>query len=320
MKDRISVAGESLKYLAISAVFTIVISITASVSDAQTLKPVYQVNCGGPAVGTFSADTYFQGGTPYGLNATVDSSPVSNAPPPQVYNSQRYGNFTYSFPNLTPNTQYVVRLHFAETYFADSRQGRYNTAQAGQRVFNVSINRRVALDHFDILASSKFNQGVVKEFAITADDFGKIEIIFQNVVTNAFVNAIEILQGTSSSAGQLSAAPVLAASQVPVTAAALQAEDTRIERLAEIAARLQDEKTDPVPLVTEAAGLMGFSIQTEEHVRVAPPKAAPALHLAVTDSEIRGYSELFRRHHSVALADLINAMDYTYKAVGSKTS
>lgn len=320
MKDRISVAGRSLRYLAISAVFTIVVSIAASVSDAQTLKPVYQVNCGGPAVGTFSADTYFQGGTPYGLNAAIDTSAVSNGPPPQVYNSQRYGNFTYSFPNLTPNAQYVVRLHFAETYFADPRPGRYNTAQAGQRVFNVSINRRVALDHFDILASSKFNQGVVKEFAITADDFGKIEMIFQNVVTNAFVNAIEILQGTSSSAGQLSAAPVLAASQIPMTGAALQAEDARIERLAEIAARLQDEKTDAVPLLTEAVGLMGFSIQTEEHARLAPPKAGPALHLAITDSEIKGYSELFRRHNSVSLADLINTLDYSYRSMGSKTS
>jgi len=34
-----------------------------------------------------------------------------------VYQSERYGSSTYTFPGLTASAQYTVRLHFAEIYW-----------------------------------------------------------------------------------------------------------------------------------------------------------------------------------------------------------
>jgi len=168
-------------------------------SLAQEPKPVYQINCGGPAIGSYSADAYFEGGKTYTTNTRVVSSDVSNAPPPAVYNTQRYGNFTYNFPDLKPGAGYTVRLHFAETYFSDLRPGRYNTAQAGQRVFVVIINHKVVLDRFDILAATTATHAIVKDFNAAADESGRIKIIFQSAVSDPMVNAIEILENAASS-------------------------------------------------------------------------------------------------------------------------
>ena len=42
-----------------------------------------------------------------------------------VYQTGRFGAFSYAFPNLTPGAAYLLRLHFAETYWN----------QAGKRIF-----------------------------------------------------------------------------------------------------------------------------------------------------------------------------------------
>jgi len=57
-----------------------------------------------------------------------------------VYQSERYGNHTYTFGSLTPGASYIARLHFAETKWTT----------AGARVFNVLINGTQALTNFDI--------------------------------------------------------------------------------------------------------------------------------------------------------------------------
>ncbi len=181
-----------------------IVFATAAVNNSfgQELKPVYQINCGGPAVGSFAADAYFEDGKTYGTNTRVDVSGVPNAPPVQVYNTQRYGASSYTFPNLSPGAAYVVRLHFAETYFADPRPGRVESPAVGKRVFIVLINHKVVLEHFDILAIASPNHAVVKEFTVSADANGKIKVNFQsNIGSEAMINAIEILQGPGSSAG-----------------------------------------------------------------------------------------------------------------------
>ncbi len=188
-----------LNVVALIATLPFVIAFTCRVR-AQDQKPVYRINCGGPAVGSYSADVYFEGGKTYTQNAQVDTADVPNAPPAQIYNTQRYGNFTYTFPNLNPGAGYIVRLHFAETYFADPRPGRYNSAKAGQRVFVVMMNHKVVLDRFDILATASPNHAVVKEFNTTADEAGRVKIAFQPLISSeSMINAIEILKGPASS-------------------------------------------------------------------------------------------------------------------------
>jgi hypothetical protein len=187
------------KYFITAAFILLVVASVGTRIFAQELKAAYQINCGGPAVGSYSADSYFEGGKTYTTNTRVDTADVSNAPPVAVYNTQRYGNFTYNFPDLKPGAGYTVRLHFAETYFAESRPGRYNTAQASQRVFVVIVNHKVVLDRFDILAATSANHAIVKDFSTLADGSGRIKVIFQAAVSDPMVNAIEILQGPTAS-------------------------------------------------------------------------------------------------------------------------
>jgi Malectin domain len=144
----------------------------------------YQVNSGGPAVAPFAADENFTGGSTSSSTHAIDTSAVANPAPQAVYQSNRFGNFTYVFPGLTAGASYTVRLHFAEEYWTT----------AGSRVFNVLINGKQVLTNFDILATARAEyKAVVEQFTAAADSSGKITIQFVTVKDNAQVNGIEIL-------------------------------------------------------------------------------------------------------------------------------
>jgi beta-glucanase (GH16 family) len=142
------------------------------------------VNCGGAAAGQFIADTNFSGGTQATpVTTTIDTSGVVSPAPQAVYQSERYGNSTYTFTNLTSGVNYKVRLHFAETYWT----------AVGQRRFNVSINSAQVLTNFDIIAAAgAANKAAIQEFA-AAPVGGKITIQYTTVTDNAKCSGIEIL-------------------------------------------------------------------------------------------------------------------------------
>ena len=149
-----------------------------------------QINAGGSAVAPFSADADFTGGATSSSGNTISTSGVTNPAPQAVYQSNRYGNFSYAIPNLTPNAAYTLRLHFAETYWTAT----------GQRTFNVSINSQQVLTSFDIVAAAGgANKAVVKQFNGTANASGTITLQFTSVIDNAQVNGIEVLSGSSGS-------------------------------------------------------------------------------------------------------------------------
>jgi hypothetical protein len=145
------------------------------------------INSGGPAVAPFVADELFTGGTTVGTAKTVDLSGVTNPAPEAVYQSNRFGTFSYAIPGLTAGKSYTVRLHFAETFW---------TAK-GSRIFNVTINGQQALTNFDIIGTAgTASKAVVEQLTAAADSFGTITIQFVTVKDNAQVNGIEILSGT----------------------------------------------------------------------------------------------------------------------------
>jgi hypothetical protein len=149
----------------------------------------YAVNAGGSATGSFAADGYYSGGSTNTTSSSIDTSGVSNPAPQAVYQSERYGNFTYIFPNLKPGTHYTVRLHFAEIYWTSS----------GQRLFNVSLNGQQVLTNFDIYATAGgANKALVEADTATADANGQITIQFTSVKDNAKVSGIEVLESSSS--------------------------------------------------------------------------------------------------------------------------
>src|SRR4051794_36706772 len=66
-----------------------------------------QINVGGGEDSPFAADEDFSGGRASKTKAAIDVSGVSNPAPQGVYQTYRYGNFTYSIPNLVPNASYT---------------------------------------------------------------------------------------------------------------------------------------------------------------------------------------------------------------------
>jgi beta-galactosidase len=156
----------------------------------SALTAVVQINSGDGAVGAFVSDRYATGGATYVSSNAIVTSGVANAAPAGVYQSERCNNFSYTIPNLTPGTSYVVRLHFAEVWFTS----------AGARVFNVLINGSQVITNLDIYASVGANKALVREFTIPASSNGQISIQYVNVVNNAKSSGIEVYSADASNA------------------------------------------------------------------------------------------------------------------------
>jgi hypothetical protein len=143
-----------------------------------------EINSGGPATGSWVADEDYSGGTTASTTDAISTSGVTNPAPQAVYQTNRYGNFTYTVPSLTAGSSYTVVLEFAEEYWTT----------AGSRLFNVLINGTQVLTNFDIFATAGGEYiAVAEQFTATASSTGTITIQFVTVKDNAQVNGIEIL-------------------------------------------------------------------------------------------------------------------------------
>jgi hypothetical protein len=142
------------------------------------------ISAGGPAAAPYAADEDFAGGATSDTTHAITTTGLTDPAPQSVYQHNRYGNFTYTVPGLTPGASYAVRLHFAEEYWTT----------AGSRLFNVLINGTQVLTDFDIFATAGGEYiAVIEPFTATASSTGTITIQFVTVKDNAQVNGIEIL-------------------------------------------------------------------------------------------------------------------------------
>jgi hypothetical protein len=175
------------------------------------------INAGGAATGSFVADTNYSGGSTYSTTATVTTSGITNPAPAAVYQTERYGNFTYTLPGLTPGGQYTLRLHEAETYWTSS----------GQRTFNVAVNGQQVLTNFDIYAAAGgANKAIVEQFTATANSSGQITVQFTSVKDNAKLSGLEVLPATVATptptptvAATATSAPTATATPAPTATA-----------------------------------------------------------------------------------------------------
>ena len=168
------------------------VSATTQAGSGGGGTTALQINAGGPAVGSFVADTGFTGGSTINHANTIDLSGVTNPAPAAVYQSARVGNFTYTLTGFGAGSSNTLRLHFAETFWT----------AAGSRIFNVSINGTQVLANFDVFAAAGGqNRAVVREFTSSANSSGQYVITFTSVKDNSLVSAIEVVSGSSGGGG-----------------------------------------------------------------------------------------------------------------------
>ncbi len=111
------------------------------------------------------------------VDTTIDTASQA------VYQTNRFGNFTYTLGGFTSGTQHTIRLHFAETYWP----------AAGNRLFNVTLNGNQVLTNYDIvLAAGAEYKARVETFSAMANSSGQIVVQFTTVKDNAQVNGIEV--------------------------------------------------------------------------------------------------------------------------------
>jgi malectin (di-glucose binding ER protein) len=166
----------------------------ADTTPTPTPTPVAAINAGGPTAGDFASDTDNNGGSTYTTSSSIDTSGVTNPAPTAVYQTVRYGNFSYTIPNLTANGAYTVQLHFSEPYWGTSQA---SGGGVGSRIFNVSVNGTQVLSNFDVYqAAGGANKAVMEQIPATADSNGNITINFSSVVDNAMVSGIAVYNGT----------------------------------------------------------------------------------------------------------------------------
>lgn len=141
------------------------------------------VAAGSQGEAAFLPDEYSSGGNTVTVGIIIDVSHVIDPAPLSVYQSDRYGFFTY-VPGYVPGSAHRLRLHFAETFWP----------QVNQRVFDVSVNGVPVLRNFDIVraAGAKFVANV-QEAVVVADRDGFLHLELEHAsVDNPELSGFEI--------------------------------------------------------------------------------------------------------------------------------
>jgi hypothetical protein len=131
----------------------------------------------------YGADQYFSGGYIYAGSTAIDGT-VDDP----LYQSERYGNFSYALP--LANGNYTVVLKFTEIFWD----------QSGKRVFNVLVEGQLAIGSLDIFALVGKNRAYDVSFPVSVTD-GVLNIEFQSLVDYAKVSAIEVKAGQTLPSG-----------------------------------------------------------------------------------------------------------------------
>lgn len=135
----------------------------------------------------WSPDIYFEGG-----QMAAYANPVTGTDDPELFESERWGNFSYAIP-VAPG-KYTVSLYFAARHGeAEQRSG---TAEEGKaaRVFNVFCNGKVLLQDFDLSKEAGQSDVVVrKALGLEPNAQGKLLLSFVPVEGYATVTGIEVL-------------------------------------------------------------------------------------------------------------------------------
>lgn len=150
------------------------------------------INAGGTAfvdsnAYEWSADAGFTGGT--ASPASVDLTGTTDDP---LYASRRKGSsFTYQLP-LAPG-DYVLELHFAETYFN----------AAGQRLMNITAEGATLVSGLDLFSVGGFRKPIKLSYNVQVTD-GTLDVGFVGTRGEAAVSGLRLWQGKTFAVNPLS--------------------------------------------------------------------------------------------------------------------
>ena len=196
-----------------------------------------------------------QGGA---VNRPTPAPAITNAQPSAndqaLYQSERWGTFTYTYPSLPPG-YYTITLKFAEIVHTNA------TNNKGVRIFNVAINGQTVLHDFDIVADANG--------ADIADDQ-----VFQNVVPDGSGRIVVQFTGTNLGTD----------ANAKISAAAL---DPQWNGIFSGAPLLQQNPA----FVHGSTELLQFYVQLAQLSQQGfAPSATPIADLRVTANEMQGLS------------------------------
>jgi hypothetical protein len=162
----------TIRAIAIAAGYVTSTVQTAVITINPSTAP-YRLKFGGEAVAGFAADSYLVG---YLQNGVVSGAIDTSNPgvgPADLYRSYATLRHDYDFwlslPNLEPNQEYRLKMHFIEPVYT----------AVGDRRFDVTVNGTQVLNDFDIVAAAGgANKAVVREFRVRTDMSGQLLFFF----------------------------------------------------------------------------------------------------------------------------------------------
>jgi hypothetical protein len=138
----------------------------------------------------WSPDIYFEGG-----QMAAYSAPVSGTDDPELFESERWGNFSYAIP-VSPG-RYSVSLYFAARHGEGDQRPPYSSdgKSTTLHVFNVFCNGQALLQNFDLLKEAGGGKDVVikKLAGLEPNAQGKLLLSFVPVEGYATVAGIEVV-------------------------------------------------------------------------------------------------------------------------------
>ncbi|MGY6283937.1 malectin domain-containing carbohydrate-binding protein [Methylorubrum extorquens] len=172
------------------------ISDPAQAAAIESENPVVTaINAGGDALTQdgieFLADQFFTEGFTFGdIEGGNGLQPIFTN---TVYQTERYGNFSYAIPVASTSQAYTVELRFGELWWSNP----------GQRVFDVTLEGQTILNDLDILAQTgSFNTPYTYVSGpITAGANGTLDLQFASSIDNAQLSGIIVRQANTLTGG-----------------------------------------------------------------------------------------------------------------------
>jgi hypothetical protein len=137
----------------------------------------------------WSPDNYFEGG-----QLAAYATPVKGTDDPELYETERWGNFSYAMP-VAPG-KYSVSLLFAARHgdWDESSSSSGENRAPVAHIFNVFCNGNVLLKDFDLAKEAGQTDVVVRKFTgLEPNAQGKLLLNFVPVEGYATVTGIEVL-------------------------------------------------------------------------------------------------------------------------------